>query len=268
MTSDVNRFGRTATAVILPAAPAEPAARRRERLATGVVTALVESIVGGLVRSGEALPPEGALAESFAVSRGTVREAVKLLEAKGLVEVRQGLGTVVRPGDDWNLLEPDVLAVAVRHEHGLGVLDELVGVRAALESMLAAQAATHASEGDLVDIAALYDQMVGETVRPYSFIETDAAFHERIMRASGSRLARTIVKTVHDQARASALYAGTPTTEGCLLSNDEHHAVLEHLRRRDGAAAAAAIRDHITSAWSRRRPGLPASTPAATGGAQ
>lgn len=227
---------------------------RRERLAEGVVSSLIDTVVSGAVGVGDALPPEPLLAETFGVSRSTVREAVKLLEAKGLVEVRQGLGTVVRPADDWNLLEADVLAAAVRHEQGLSVLDELVRVRASLESMLATEAATHATDADLAAIAALHARMEDEVAAPYLFIETDVLFHDRIMRAAGSRLASSIVRTVHDEARTSALYSGTPTSEGCRVSNDEHAVVLARLLARDPAGAAAAISDHITAAWDRRRP--------------
>ncbi|WP_337681489.1 FadR/GntR family transcriptional regulator [Nocardioides sp. CCNWLW212] len=247
--SDVKRLGEIGVTPV-QATPRRP----RERLAQGVVSSLIDTVVSGAVGVGEALPPEPLLAESFGVSRSTVREAVKLLEAKGLVEVRQGLGTVVRPEDDWNLLEPDVLAAACRHEQGLAVLDELVRVRASLESMLAIQAATRASDADLAEIADLHARMEREIATPYAFIETDVLFHDRIMRAAGSRLASSIVRTVHDEARTSALYAGHPTPEGCRTSNGEHAEILARLLARDPAGAAAAIGEHITRAWDRRRP--------------
>ncbi len=228
--------------------------RRRKRLAQAVVSSLIDTVVSGTARAGVALPPEPVLAESFGVSRSTVREAVKLLEAKGLVEVRHGLGTVVRPADDWNLLEPDVLAAAVRHAQGLAVLDELVRVRSALESMLVVRAAVHASERDLAEIASLHVQMAAEIGTPGAFIESDVLFHDRIMRAAGSRLARPIVRTVHAEARTSALYSGSPTTEGCRISNDEHAEILARLVARDPEGAADAMGGHIIRAWERRRP--------------
>jgi GntR family galactonate operon transcriptional repressor len=228
--------------------------RRRQRLAQAVVSSIIDTVVSGAVRTGVALPTELVLAESFGVSRNTVREAMKLLEAKGLVEVRHGLGTVVRPEDDWNLLEPDVLAAAVRHEQGLAVLDELVRVRVALESMLVVRAATHASDRDLAEIASLHAQMAAETDTPGAFIESDVLFHDRIMRAAGSRLARPIVRTVHTEARTSALYSGNPTPEDCRISNDEHGEILARLDARDPEGASDAMSGHITRAWERRRP--------------
>lgn len=236
------------------AIPGREVPRRRKRLAQAVVSSIIDTVVAGRVRAGVALPTELVLAESFGVSRNTVREAVKLLEAKGLVEVRHGLGTVVRPEEDWNLLEPDVLAVAVRHEHGLAVLDELVRVRAALESMLVVRAATHATDLDLAEIASLHGQMAAEIDTPGAFIESDVLFHDRIMRAAGSRLARPIVRTVHTEARTSALYSGTPTPEDCLISNEEHGEILARLVARDPRGANDALSGHILRAWERRRP--------------
>lgn len=248
MMSDVN----PSVQIELAAVQAVP--RRRQRLAQAVVSNMIDTVVSGAARVGAALPPEPALAQSFGVSRSTVREAVKLLEAKGLVEIRHGLGTVVRPQDDWNLLEPDVLAAAVRHENGLVVLDELVRVRAALESMLVVRAATHASDDDLGEIASLHAQMAAEIGTPGAFIESDVLFHDRIMRAAGSRLARPIVRTVHAEARTSALYSGSPTSEDCRISNEEHAEILARLVARDSAGAADALDAHITRAWERRRP--------------
>ncbi len=236
--------------------PAAAPGRRRGRLAESVSAVLIEAVVSNRMPVGSALPAEGTLADQFAVSRSTVREAVKLLEARGLVEVRQGLGTLVRPSEEWDLLSADVLAAMVRHEQGLAVLDELVELRSSLESMLAAKAAVRASPQDIAEIEDLFRRMEATIVRPHDFIEIDAAFHERIMRAAGSRLVRSIVKTVHDQARSSFLYSGTPTVESCRSANAEHRLVLDRLRDGDSAGAAATIADHITHAWQRRRPGV------------
>lgn len=84
-------------------------AGRPTRLSVLVVEVLVERIVSGEYPSGTLLPAEPALCQSFDVSRSVVREALKVLEQKGLVTVRQGHGTVVAEADEWNLLDPVVL---------------------------------------------------------------------------------------------------------------------------------------------------------------
>jgi DNA-binding FadR family transcriptional regulator len=94
--------------------PAPPAwTRRPANLASAVAGELVERIVGGLHPPGTPLPAEPALCEVFAVSRTVVREAVKMLQEKGLVQVRQGAGTTVTAPAMWNMLDELVLAASI-----------------------------------------------------------------------------------------------------------------------------------------------------------
>ncbi|MGZ0152949.1 FadR/GntR family transcriptional regulator [Kribbella sp. WER1] len=239
-----------ATVRLAPAA----AARRPARLADLVVESVLDGVVSGSIPPGAALPPESALSEQFQVSRITVREAVKLLEAKGLVEVRRGVGAVVKDDSSWNLLDADVLASAVRNDANLSILDELVGVRIALESNLAGLAAENATDEDLAAIEAVYHRLEADTARPEIFIQTDVEFHDRIMAASGNRLARSIVSTVHSQARTSMRYQGHPSVEDVRTTNAEHRIILDHILARDPAGAATAMTTHIRTAWHRRRP--------------
>ncbi|QKW10373.1 FadR family transcriptional regulator [Streptomyces sp. NA04227] len=228
--------------------------KRPARLAQLVVGSLVDAIVARRIAPQSVLPPESALSAAFEVSRITVREAVKLLEAKGLVSVRHGVGAVVNADTEWNLLDADVLAAAMRHDENVTLLDELVGVRVALESDLAAQAALNADATDLAEIEGLYHRLESQLREPEAFIVSDVEFHDRIMAASGNRLARSIVGTVHSQARTSLRYQGHPSVQDVTVTNREHAKILERLLDRDAAGAGTAMADHIRSAWSRRRP--------------
>ncbi|MFJ2116428.1 MULTISPECIES: FadR/GntR family transcriptional regulator [unclassified Streptomyces] len=233
--------------------PLRPWLRRPARLAYAVVEALADRIVSGYFPPGSALPIEPELCEAFAVSRTTVREAVKALEAKGLVRARQGSGTTVTPQEEWNLLDPVVLTATFQHDDQLVVLDQLVGVRSALESQMAAQAATLATDDDLRTIEELLVRLDTETTAPYRFIETDLVFHGRIMEASRNRLASSIVRSVHSQARSTSLYSGAPDARACELANAEHRRLMECLLARDPKGAAQAMTSHIEDAWQRRR---------------
>ncbi|MEV6711524.1 FCD domain-containing protein [Lentzea sp. NPDC051208] len=233
----------------LPSLPRRPA-----RLALAVIEALTDQIVSGQFPAGSQLPPEPTLCEIFGVSRITVREAVKSLEEKGLVLARQGSGTTVTEQDGWTLLDPIVLAAVVRHDSQLTLLDQLVDVRARLEAPMAAQAARNASATDIAEIAALLALLDSQVEEQGSFLETDVAFHDRIMRASANRLSRSIVRTVHAEARKSYRYSGAPTSTECRVTNDEHRAVFECIRNRDEAGAEQSMAQHILSAWERRRP--------------
>jgi len=231
----------------------QPWPKRPARLAPAVVEALVDQIVARGFPPGTTLPVEPELCAVFGVSRTTIREAVKSLEAKGLVRARQGQGTTVTEPENWNLLDPVVLAATVQHDDELVILDQLVGVRSALESQMAAQAARSAGAEDLRSLEALLTQLEVETAQPSSFVETDVAFHDRIMEASGNSLARSIVRIVHTQARTTTLYNGIPDRAACAKANDEHRRILERLVAHDGEGAARAMSDHIETAWQRRR---------------
>src|SRR5689334_5546994 len=84
--------------------------RRPATLAKAITAELVGQIVRGLHPSGTPLPPEPALCATFAVSRTVIREAGKILQEKGLVQVRQGTGTIVTAQTEWNMLDELVLA--------------------------------------------------------------------------------------------------------------------------------------------------------------
>ena len=215
--------------------------------------------VSGAISSGSTLPVEPELCETFGVSRITIREAVKSLEAKGLVRARQGSGTTVTQSEEWNLLDPVVLAATVQHDDELVVLDQLVGVRSVREAQMAAQAAELATDDDLREVEQLLDRLDEEIATPARFVETDVLFHDRIMQASRNRLGRSIVRTVHTQARSTFLYTGTPDGHACEQANAEHRRIAERLLARDPQGAAQAMTAHIEAAWSRRRtphPGL------------
>jgi GntR family galactonate operon transcriptional repressor len=228
--------------------------QRPARLADVVVGSLLDGVVSGERAEGSTLPNEPALCAEYGVSRTVVREAVKTLEEKGLVKARQGLGTTVLGQDAWNLLDPMVLAAVVRHDDQLSVLDQLVSVRSALESQMAGQAARLGTAEQKVWIRNAWTTMAAQVADAVAFADTDVEFHERVMLASGNRLARAIVRTVHAEARTSLRYVGHPSRADCELSNAQHLAVLEAIEASDAESASEAMTNHIADAWSRRRP--------------
>ena len=120
---------------------ADDLAARPARLSEVVIGLLVDRIVSGEHPVGGLIPREPELCAAFGVSRTVIREALKVLEEKGLVRVRRGFGTVVNDEDEWNLLDLQVLSAVVRHDRELEVLADLIEVRVALETVMAARAA-------------------------------------------------------------------------------------------------------------------------------
>lgn len=237
-------------------AAAPPAwARRPASLAKAVTAELVGWIVRGVHPPGSPLPPEPALCETFGVSRTVVREAVKILEEKGLVQVRQGTGTIVTPSTKWNMLDELVLSATIAEDDGLAVLDDLVVTRRLLESDMANVAARRADQETLDRLLALVarmDELVNDRV---TYEEQDRAFHDAIMQASGNRIARAVVQALQSQVIHTARYVGRSDRSLCVASNRSHRRIYERIAAHDPDGAAEAMFTHITDAWLVRRSG-------------
>jgi DNA-binding FadR family transcriptional regulator len=237
-----------------PAVGASPAwTRRPPNLASAVAAELVSRIVRGQHPEGSPLPPEPALCETFSVSRTVVREAVKMLQEKGLVQVRQGSGTTVTSRTLWNMLDELVLAATIAEEDGLDVLDDLVVTRRLLESDMANVAARLATDDVVAQLRALVDRMDELVDDHVTYADHDRAFHDVVMQTSGNRIARAVVRALESQVVNSVRYMGHPNREQCIASNRGHRQVYERIAAQDPAGAAEAMFTHITRAWVVRR---------------
>ena len=158
---------RTEMTADLAAGPAAELAASRSYRSDGVHGRLVHDlgrrIVSGEFAPGDLLPTETALVIELGSGRSAVREAVKVLTAKGLVRTRTKTGTVVLPETTWNLLDPDVLAWRYQTAPTDQQLDDLAGLRVALEPEAARLAARNRSKAATAPIAAAYQRMA-ETV--------------------------------------------------------------------------------------------------------
>jgi DNA-binding FadR family transcriptional regulator len=231
--------------------PAWP--RRPARLGIPVVAALVDQIVGGELTPGGSLPTEPTLSEAFGVSRVVIREAVKLLEEKGLARVRQGHGTTVTAPEEWNLLDPVVLEATIRHDETMAILDDLVDVRVALECDMVRAAAERMAADDLAELGQLLAELESQLTDPGRYQDTDTRYHDLILRCSGNRLGRSIIRSIHPYARASTRYNPSADEEDIRQSHVGHVAIYEHLAQRDGGAAADAMEQHIRGTWALRK---------------
>lgn len=234
--------------------------RRPANLGRAITAELVDRIVRGHYQPGTALPPEPALCDAFGVSRTVVREVVKILQEKGLVQVRQGTGTIVTLPATWNMLDELVLAATIAEDDSLAILDDLVVTRRLLESDMAHVAARLADDETIARLRALVDLMDDLVDDHLSYEEQDRTFHDVIMQTSGNRIARGVVKSLESQVIHSARYVGRTERALCVASNAGHRRICERIAAHDPEGAAEAIFIHITDAWLVRRggPGNPA----------
>lgn len=202
-------------------------------------------IVGGNYRPGDALPSEADLSAELEVSRTVVREALKVLAAKGLIRSRPRVGPVVQPRHVWERLDSDVLAWSTQDGEQLRVfLNQLTEVRRIVEPDTARLAAMRATADELEQIAATFAAMEDTVADPNAFMTQDLAFHEAIIRASHNDLLLGLLVTVRKglvasrQVTTGTLRQDTPETAHAReIALQLHRAVLDALRERDGQRA-------------------------------
>ncbi|RAS35348.1 FadR/GntR family transcriptional regulator [Paraburkholderia bryophila] len=209
---------------------------------------ILNRIVEGEYKEGERLPTEHALAERFATSRPTVREALARLRADGVIMTRHGSGTTVARRPD-----PDVRRFAP--------LETLSDIRRCYEFRMVTEAgaAEHAAlKADADDIAAIqhaWDQLerIGETQEIGA--NDDFLFHLAVARASRNPFFITVMSFIEEQIlfsmNLSRNLSLVKAVERQRLVQDEHLAVLDAIRRRNPTQAGAAMRAHLGNALER-----------------
>ena len=169
-----------------------PRADKRVGLPDRVADALGRRIVSGLIAHGNVIPTEPEIQTEFGVSRTAVREAVRLLSAKGLTETRPKTGTRVRPPSDWNLLDPDVLGWHLADRPAPHFIEDLFEMRLIFEPAAAEIAAERADADLLSRMQAAMDAMAAAPRGSLAQVEADLAFHKAILEASGNLLLRSL----------------------------------------------------------------------------
>ena len=215
-----------------------------DNLTRRVVEALGQAIVTGTWDAAGAFPIEAELCARFGVSRSVVREAVKMLTAKGLLSARPRRGTVVEPEPHWNLLDPDVLRWLLERAPSPALLAEFTQMRLGIEpqaAALAAQAVCHCQTGGFLPIREALARMQAAGAGQDDPLASDIAFHVAILHASGNRFLVQLRELVDTALRISIRM--TNARKGVALASvDDHARVLHAIEAGDPVAAAAAMR--------------------------
>jgi DNA-binding FadR family transcriptional regulator len=227
--------------------------RRPARYPTVVAEELAHQIIGGRSPAGAVLPAEPVLGDRFGFSRTVIREALKLLEERGLVRVEQGRGTTVRPRDAWNLLDPLVIRIALAYDDEMTLLDNLITVRRVLEREMARAAATRLTDADIAALEENLEQMQTAYDDYGRFRDFDLSFHAIVMKASGNDVGQTIVHTIHQHAGMMRPIAAAQSRAELERTTTEHRAILDALVARDGETAGERVAAHIDFAWADRK---------------
>jgi DNA-binding FadR family transcriptional regulator len=198
-------------------------------------------ILSGELRPGVSLPSENDLASAMSISRPSMREALKILTGKGLIESAPRRGAVVRPRTAWNCLDPDVLSWQLGETPNAAFVRDLCELPRIIEPEAAGCAAMRATPGALSDIEnALQVMSVTETVSTAS-VEADVAFHQSILVASGNAFLVAFAPAIETSLRMAFGFQ----RQACPVSDHfvpNHRAIFEAIRRGDADGARAAVR--------------------------
>ncbi|HET8529134.1 MAG TPA: FCD domain-containing protein [Gaiellaceae bacterium] len=205
---------------------------------------LLAAIKRGELKPGDPIPSERRLGETFGVSRVSVREALRSLEAMSLVEVHHGRGAFVASGPASRFAEPFASWLEVHRD---AVID-LLKVRGALDELAAAEAAVEHDDDDLMRLRAAqsaFAEAAGrEAASAEELTELDVAFHVEIARAAHSDLLLQLERDLHGELTESRAAMFTPKSRP-TGSAAEHATIVDAIARRDAGQARAAVAAHI-----------------------
>lgn len=224
----------------------------RQNLCGQVVHDLGRRIIRGVVRPGAVLPQEATLCQELGVSRTVVREAVKILSAKGLLEPRPKRGTVVRPSEAWSHLDPEVVQWQAEADPDGRQLAYLTELRQAVEPAAAAMAAARASDAEIAGIAAACQAMEDCVGSIADFLHADRQFHVQILHASGNPFFAPVANVIGSALLPSLRVTNRKTAENST-SVPLHRRVVSAIQARQPAKAHKAMRALLMDAASRIR---------------
>ena len=225
-------------------------------LATQVCREIGRRIVAGLFPEGQFIDDETKLCERFNVSKSVVREAVKILVAKGLLEVRRGNGTRVRQRASWNLLDDDVLAWHQGVEPNPDFLRKLIDVRLMVEPNAAFWAAGAATEEQIKEIRKAHNDMEqADSIQEY--VVADDKFHRAVLRGANNELLTAMEGVIF-----SALLSSIKITNNDPIDNRErslplHFEILKAIEIHDRERAEFAMSKHMADTYKRLSKLLP-----------
>ena len=199
-------------------------------------------VISGGLQPGERLPPERELCERLGVSRTVVREALNLVEARGLVSIEHGRGAVVSGGEPRAVRDTLGLLLRVQPK----TLWELLEMRGILEVEVAGLAAGRAGKGDLEEMRAQVERMRLSIEAPEGYVDADVEFHALLARAARNGVLLTMLEPVVDLLRASRrVSAARPGNARRALL--EHERILACVEGGDADGARREMRGHLAN---------------------
>lgn len=212
-----------------------------------IVQTLGKSIALGEYPEGKPLKAEAELCEEFDASRTVLREAVKMLTAKGMLDARPRRGTIVLPESQWNLSDPEILNWLLSRKGSLPIIAEFVDMRLAIEPTAACLAATNLDDESRVTLINAIERMKAAARGEDDHLDADIAFHVGILEASRNRFFWNMRHTIEVALRFSIRI--TNQRKGVeRASVDDHNRILDFILAGDPESAKNAMHDLLSEA--------------------
>ncbi|MFD1328119.1 FadR/GntR family transcriptional regulator [Mycoplana ramosa] len=211
---------------------------RRPRVQKDITAAIGLDICSERYPVGSVLPKENDLCDRYGVSRTVIRESLKALAARGLVHGRPRIGTMVCEKEEWNILDPQILAWMGPRIEELDLLGCILETRRTVEPVAAEFAAERATVQEIADLENAWKRMRDAGADTEAFTRADVHFHELLLKASHNRVFRQL-SSIIDAAMKYALHCSNKAVDKRDEALDIHRELVEALRLRDGAAARA-----------------------------
>jgi GntR family transcriptional repressor for pyruvate dehydrogenase complex len=221
--------------------PSQPL--RVERLYEQAVLAIARGIQSGEFAPGAPLPGEADLAQRYGVGRLVVREALRILAAKGLLTLSQGKAARVEPRDRWKVLDP--LVVLLR-EQGT-TLRDVLDLRRILEPAIAAAAAERATPEHLAALAAKHEDLRRRDASRTRSMDNqiDLQFHMRLAEATGNQMLVNLLEPMHTLFLSARVAMNRHVPDTLERSRAAHQRILDAVEARDASAARRAMEVHL-----------------------
>lgn len=213
---------------------------RRVKLRDQVADMLVDMISSGEYGAGDRLPPERILVEQLGVSRTVVREALNLLETRGLIRVEHGRGAIVS-ADGADALHNN-LGFLLRMEPS--TLWELMEMRKALEVEVAGLAAERSTTDDIAIMRVVLDRMRENINAPDGYVDADVEFHNLLARSARNRVFLMMMEPIVDLLLASRRLTGSKEANAKRALR-AHEAILKKVEAKDVEGARIEMRKHM-----------------------
>jgi DNA-binding FadR family transcriptional regulator len=209
-------------------------------------------IVSGDYPVGATLPNEPDLVEQFGISRTVIREAMKCLAGKGLVEIKTRVGTRVKERSNWHHLDTDVMVWYYETGPSVEIMRSIKDLRLALEPEATARAALRRTDSDIAAINSAYEEMASTIGDINSNADADLRFHTAIFAATHNMIYSQLIDLIAVGIYANRTLSGhEDIAEGQKRSLPLHKAILDAIIAQDADAAIKASRN-LLDAWLAR----------------